>query len=112
MDGNLILADQVVGESNIIEAVYLDHQMIDAPLGSRDAEGDCMLTLITMHEDGGDDTLPHANLIFDAATHAQQVIKTISGLDIFLTDNAVAQSAGAGLEPPMHPATRMKRLTG
>src|SRR5438093_7635901 len=86
--------------------------MIDAPLGSRDAEGDCMLTLITMHEDGGDDTLTHANLIFDAAAHSQQVIETISSLDIFLTDNAVAQSAGAGLETPMHPAPRMERLTG
>src|SRR5712692_452645 len=84
--------------------------MVDSSLGSRDSEGDSVISLITMHEDGGHHTLANADLVFDAATHAQKAIEAICGIDIFLTDNTVAQSARSGLEATMHPASRMERF--
>src|SRR5437870_171893 len=108
MHGNFVAADEVVGQSHVVEVVDFDHQMINAQLVSRDPEGHGMIAIITMHEDGSNQTFANADFIFDAAAHAQKAIEAIGGIHIFLTDNTVAQPTRSGLEATMHPAPWME----
>src|SRR5215475_1483913 len=109
MDGNLVLAHQLIRESDVVEVVYFDHQMIDAALGSGDAERERMLPLIAMHEDRSDYTFAHADFILNPTAHTQKVIEPIGSLDIFLANNTVAQSTCSSLETPMHSPSRTER---
>src|SRR5487761_604410 len=97
-DRNLMLADDLVGEADIVEVIDLDHQMVDTTFAATDSECDGVVAIIAVHEDGSDRLLAHPELVFDAAAHPEQGITAMSGRDVTLADYGMAHAAGAGLE--------------
>src|SRR5277367_1932840 len=107
---DVVLAHDVVGHAYVVEVVDLDHDMVEPAIGARNAEGHSVIAFVAMHEDQADAPFAAADLVFDAAAHSELSIKALGGRHVALADDAMAQTAGAGLEAPMHPAPRMKRL--
>ncbi len=76
----------------------------------RDSEGNRMIAVVAMHEDQPDRPLAAAKFVLDAAAHSEVSIEALGRIDVTLAHDAMAESAGAGLEPPMHRAAGMERL--
>src|SRR5271156_7226241 len=107
---DVVLANDVVGHAYIVEVVDLDHDMVEAAIGSRNSEGHRVIAFVAMHEDQADAAFAAADLVFNAAAHSELSIEALRGRHVALADDAVDQAAGAGLEAPMHPAAGMERL--
>ena len=69
-----------------------------------------MIAVVAMHEDQADGTLAGAELVLDAAAHSELRIEALRSIDVALANDAMAESAGAGLETPVHRAPGMERL--
>ena len=105
-----MLADEVVGQPDIVESIDLDHYMVEAAALRTDAEGDGVVAIIAVHEDGRDDIFAHAEFVFDAAAHAERGVEALAARRIVLADDAMAQAARSGFEASMHRAAGMKRF--
>src|SRR5277367_194337 len=107
---DLVLAHQIISQADVIEVIDFDHDVVDpARLGS-DSESHTMVAIVAMHEYRCDDALAHADFVFDSAAHAERRKKLARRGNVAFADNAMAETAAAGLEPPMHPPARMERL--
>src|SRR5258708_28473993 len=69
-----------------------------------------MIEFIAVHEDQLEYPFPHFDLVLDSATHSQMRIETLRRGEVFFANDAMAESAGAGLEAPMHRSSRMERF--
>src|ERR1019366_10061833 len=87
-----------------------DHKMVDTPALGADAEGDGVIAIVAVHEDGSDHILAHAEFVFDTPAHPERGVKALRGCRIVLAHDGVAHPAGTGLEASVHPAARMERL--
>src|ERR1700735_3058094 len=104
------LANDVVGHAYIVEVVDLDHDMVERAIRARNSEGHCVIAIVAMHEAQADAPFAAADLVFDAAAHAELGIEALGGRHVALADDAMAQAAAAGLEAPMHRAPGIERL--
>src|ERR1700746_1370566 len=84
--------------------------MVDSTFLRANTEGNRMVAVIAMHEDGCDYSIADFNLVLDPASHPKRHIEAASSVNIILTYDAVADPASAGFEPSMHPPTRVERL--
>src|SRR5271155_1814102 len=107
---HLASAYQVIGHTNVIEIIHLDHYMIDPPWLRSDPERHGMVAVVAMHKHRRHGSLAHPNLVFHAAAHPQCGEKLLGRLHIALADYAMPEAAGPRLEPAMHPPPRMERL--
>src|SRR5271156_2900356 len=107
---DVVLANDVVGHAYIVEVVDLDHDMVEAAIGSRNSEGHRVIAFVAMHEDQADAAFAAADLVFNAAAHSELSIEALRGRHVALADDAMAQAAAASLEASMHRAAGMKRL--
>src|SRR6202044_2967378 len=101
---DVVLANDVVGHAYIVEVVDLDHDMVEPAIGARNSQGHRGIGIVAMREDQPDAPFAAADLVFDAAAHAELSIEALGGRHAALADDAMAQAAAAGLEAPMHPA--------
>src|SRR5216683_1729842 len=107
---DLVLTYQIVSQADVIEIIHFDHHMIESLVGSSYAKRDCVIALIAVHEDQLEYSLSHVDLVFDSAAHSQLSIETLRRGEVLFTNDAVAESACAGLEAPMHRPARMERF--
>src|ERR1700751_2932508 len=84
--------------------------MIDSLLIASNSKSDRMVALVAVHKDRHGHMLAHLEPIFDTAPHPERVEEADGGHDVLLTDNAMSQTAGTGLEATVHSAARMKGL--
>src|SRR5208282_4882399 len=110
VDGNLLPANDIVREPDVVEVVHFDHQMIESLFRSSEPESHRVVAVVAMHEDDRERLLAHPDFVFDATTHPQLAIKAVGGIGVLFTDDAVAETAAPGLEPSVHPAARMERF--
>src|SRR5690349_9419092 len=106
---DMMLADQVVGQADVVEVVDLEHDVIQPPFLRTDAERDGMIAVVTMHKNRGDDPVSHPDLIFDTAAHSELHIKAPCRGRVVLSDNAMTQAATAGIKPPVHSTSGIER---
>ena len=100
-----MLADEVVGQPDIVESIDLDHDVVEAAALRTDTEGDGVVAIVAVHEDGRDDIFAHAELVFDATAHPEGGVEALRSRRIILADDAVAEAArgaiaDAGFIPP------------
>src|SRR5216683_1488713 len=107
---DLVLAYQIISQADVIEIIHFDHHMIQSLVRASDPKRDCVIALIAMHEDQLEYSLSHSNPVLGSAAHSQLSIKTLRRGEVLFTYNAMAESARAGLEAPMHRAARMERF--
>src|ERR1700722_20268094 len=109
-DRQFVLADEVVGQPDIVESIDLDHDVVEAAALRTDAEGDGVVAIVAVHEDGRDDIFAHAELVFDATAHPEGGVEALRSRRIILADDAVAEAARGGFEATVHRAAGMKRF--
>src|SRR5271168_4465419 len=104
----IVLAHQVVGEADVVEAINFYHQVVDSFLHSADSKRDRVVALVAVHEHRRGDLLAHLKLIFDTAAHPERAVEANGGGDVLLAYDAMAQPTAPGFEASVHPAARMK----
>src|ERR1700761_4122413 len=109
-DRHFVLPHEIVGEADVIEVIYFDHDVIDSARLRANSEGNRMIAIIAMHEYRCDDALAHADFVFDSAAHAERRKKLACRGNVAFANDAMAEPAGPGLEPSMHPPPRVERL--
>src|ERR1700722_19841008 len=107
---DLVLAHEVVGHADVVEIVHFEHDVVEAAVAARDSEGNRVIAVVAMHEDEPDRPLAGAKFVPDAAAHSEVSIEALGRIDVALAHDAMAESAGAGFESPMHRAPGMERL--
>src|ERR1700722_274804 len=107
---DLVLAHEVVGHADVIEIVHFEHDVVEPPITARDSEGNRVIAVVAMHEDQPDRPLAGAKFVLDAAAHSEVSIEALGCIDVALAHDAMAESAGAGFESPMHRAAGMERF--
>src|ERR1700722_15592956 len=107
---DFVLAHKVVGHADVVEVVHLEHDVVEPAIPTRNSEGNRVIAVVAMHEDQSDGPFAAAKFVLDAAAHSEVSIEALGRIDVALAHDAMAKSAGAGFESPMHRAAGMERL--
>src|SRR6516225_9468111 len=103
-----VLAYEVMRQADVVEIVHFEHDVIETALLRTYAEGDGVIAVVTMHEDGRDGAIPHANFVFDPSAHSQLHVKPPRRGCVILANYAMAQAAGPRIKAPVHSTSRIE----